>query len=176
MRRLFITVIAFLAISQVSFARDKVFSKNDMVVSAGLGFVNSIHSGNGWKASFPPISLAGEYGIVDNLIDGNASIGIGLNLGYAGMKYKFTSNSYKFSDLILGARGAFHYQFVSTLDTYAGLMLGYDIVSGNRTYASSEFVWGIYIGARYYFNSKFAITAEIGKNVSLFNIGVAYKF
>jgi hypothetical protein len=92
------------------------------------------------------------------------------------MKYKFTSSSYKFNNFILGARGAFHYQFVGNLDTYAGLMLGYDIVSGNKTYAESEFAWGYYIGARYYFNSKFAVMAEIGDNVSLFSIGVAYKF
>jgi hypothetical protein len=80
MRKFFIMIIAFIAISQVSFAQDNVFAKNDIVVSAGLGFVNTIHTGSGWKTSFPPISLAGEYGIVDNLINGKASIGVGLNV------------------------------------------------------------------------------------------------
>jgi hypothetical protein len=171
MNRFFITVIAFFAISQMSFARDKVFVKNDIVASANLGFYNTIRAGHGGSIIVPPISLAGEYGIVDNLINGRASIGAGLNLGCFGTKFS-TGRS---ADLIIAAKGAFHYQFVKKLDTYAGLMLGYDIVSGNSPYAN-RFVWGYYAGARYYFTNKFAVLAEIGDNVALLNVGVAFKF
>ncbi|MDR1129358.1 MAG: porin family protein [Prevotellaceae bacterium] len=178
MRRLFFTVIAVFAVTQASFAQNRVFAKHDKVVNASLGLFNTIHSGSEWKTTFPPISLSGEYGIVDNLINGKASIGAGLYVGYTGMKYDnhTASLSYKSSHFILGARGAFHYQFVDRLDTYAGLILGYDIVGGNRTHDASESVWGLYIGARYYFTDRFAVMAEIGHRVSLLNIGVAFKF
>jgi hypothetical protein len=176
MRKLFVTIVTLFALSQVSFAQDKVFAKDDKVVSASLGFGNTINNGNGWRTTFPPISFAGEYGIVDGLIDGKASIGAGVGFGYAGMKYTYLSNSYRYSNLILGARGAFHYQFIDKLDTYAGLLIGYDIVSGDNNFAVSDYIWGYYVGARYYLTNNWAIMSEIGNNVSWFNIGVAYKF
>jgi hypothetical protein len=171
MKRFFITVIAFFAISQMSFARDKVFVKNDIVTSATLGFYKTIHNGfAGSSVTVPPIALSGDYGVVDNLINGNASIGVGLGLGCFGTKF----NTGRSADLIIAAKGAFHYQFVKKLDTYAGLMLGYDIVTRHSPYPS-QFVWGFYVGGRYYFTDKFAVTVEIGDNVSLLSAGVAFK-
>jgi hypothetical protein len=177
MNKFFVFIIAFFALLQVSYAQDKVFVKGDKVIGASLGFVNTTYTGNGWKNAFPPISFTGEWGIVDELINGKASIGVGAELGFAGIKYAYTNNvSYNYSILILGARGAFHYQFIDKLDTYAGLFLGYDIVSGKKNYAASEFDWDFYVGARYYFTNNFAVTAEIGNNISLLSIGIAYKF
>jgi hypothetical protein len=176
MKKLFVSVIAFVALLQVSYAQDKVFAKDDKVVSASLGFVNTIYTGSGWTITSPPISLTGEYGIVDGLINGKASIGAGIELGYAGMKYSIPSKSYNYSNLILGTKGAFHYQFIDKLDTYASLIIGYDIVSGESNYATSNFIWGCYIGARYYFTHNFAVMTEIGDTFFLLNIGVAYKF
>ncbi|MDR1153358.1 MAG: porin family protein [Bacteroidales bacterium] len=179
MRRLFFLVIAFVAMTQASFAQDRVFAKHDKVVSASLGLFNArIQTGSGWKTALPPILLSGEYGIVDNLINGKAAIGVGLDVGYVGTKYRDASTNkfYKYSNLILDARGAFHYQFVNRLDTYAGLLFGYDIVSGKKRFAESEFVWGYYAGARYYFTDRFAVMAELGSSVALLNVGVAYKF
>ncbi|MDR2026029.1 MAG: hypothetical protein LBQ01_00530 [Prevotellaceae bacterium] len=175
MNKFFVFIIAFFALSQVSYAQDKVFAKGDKVVSAGLGFVNTRYTGNGWRNTFPPISFTGEYGIVDGLIDGKASIGVGAELGFAGVKYVDIA-TYKYSVTKLGARGAFHYQFIDKLDTYAGLFLGYDIVSGNGIHAISEYDYDFYIGARYRFTNDFAFMAEIGSSISLFSIGVAYKF
>jgi hypothetical protein len=173
--------IAFFALCRFSYAQDaQVFAKGDKVVSASLGFINTIHTGTGWKGVALPISLAGEYGIVDGLIDGNASIGVGVDFGYARFKYSFQSSGKqyvnRYSDVILGVRGGFHYQFVDKLDTYAGLLFGYNIVSGESIYASSEPIWGGYVGARYYFSDNFAALAELGNSVALINLGVAYKF
>ncbi|HAH23767.1 MAG TPA: hypothetical protein DCL77_08420, partial [Prolixibacteraceae bacterium] len=90
---------------------------------------------------------------------------------------------WKYSDIIIGARGAVHYQFIDHLDTYAGLMLGYDIVSsktfgtgvfsGNAT--SSGFKFDVFVGGRYYFTDKFAGLVELGSGISYVNIGVAIK-
>jgi hypothetical protein len=172
MNKLFVFIVAFFAM-QISYAQNDIFVKGDKVVGASLGFINTV---SGWKSALPPITLTGEYGIVDGLINGKASIGAGVELGYANLRYTYRSSPYKYSNLLLGARGAFHYQFVDKLDTYVSLLLGYDIVSGESVYAVSDWKWATYIGARYYFSDNLAITAEIGNNISLINIGVAYKF
>jgi hypothetical protein len=175
MNKFFVFIIAFFALSQVSYAQDKVFAKGDKVISASLGFINTAYTGSRWENTFPPISLTGEYGIIDGLIDGKASIGVGAKLGLAGIKY--TDNaSHNYSLLVLGARGAFHYQFIDKLDTYAGFFLGYDIVSGQGSHAVSQFDLDWYIGARYYFTNNFAAMAEIGNKISLLSLGIAYKF
>jgi hypothetical protein len=182
MKKLFVSTIAFFALLHISYAQDKVFVKGDKVVGASLGFVSTTYAGSGWKNTFPPISFTGEYGIVDELINGKASIGVGAELGFAGMKYTTTAlatssvSSYNYSVIRLGARGLFHYQFIDNLDTYVGLFMGYDIVSGKENFATSEYDGDLYVGARYYLTDDIAIMAEIGSNISLFSIGVAYKF
>ena len=177
MSKFFIFIIAFFAIVRVSYAQNDIFVKGDKVISASVGFINTLYTGNGWKNATIPIYLTGEYGVADGLIDGKASIGIGLDLGYAAFKYVYASNlSYRYSNLLLGVRGAFHYQFADNWDTYAGLILGYDVVSGNGNYATSKPYLGGCFGTRYYFSNSFAAMAEIGYDVSLFRVGLAYKF
>jgi hypothetical protein len=173
MNKLLVFIAAFF-VMQVSYAQNDIFVKGDKVVGAGLGFINT--SGSGWKNALPPITLTGEYCVVDGLINGNASIGAGAELSYANLRYTYGSLVYKYSNLLFGARGAFHYQFIDNLDTYVSLLLGYHVVSGERDWAVSDWDWATYIGARYYFSDSFAVTAEIGNSISLINIGVAYKF
>jgi hypothetical protein len=179
MKKLFISIALCFALVSVSSAQD-IFTKGDIVVNAGIGFINMLNTGNGWKTTVSPMMLSGEYGIIDKLINGRASIGAGLNLGYAAQKFDYFANgdnaSYKYSNLALGTRGSFHYQFIDKLDTYTGLMLGYNIVSGEGNHSSSDFLWCYYVGARYYFTKNFAVMAEIGENVALITLGVAFKF
>jgi hypothetical protein len=170
MNKLFVFIVAFFAM-HVSYAQNDVFVKGDKVVGASFGFINTV---NGLRSVLPPVTFTGEYGIVDGLINGKASVGAGAELGYAVLKHHLSPNRY--SNLLIGARGSFHYQFVDNLDTYVSLLLGYDIVSGENAYTASDWGWASYIGARYYFSDSFAVTAEIGNNISLINIGVAYKF
>jgi hypothetical protein len=186
-RKLFITITLCFALVSVTSAQDTsvaqtqdIFAKGDIVVNAGIGFINMLNTGNGWKTTVSPVMLSGEYGIIDKLINGRASIGGGLNLGYSAQKFEYTvagtNTSYKYSNLSLGTRGSFHYQFIDKLDTYVGLMLGYNIVSGNKNYSTSDFLWCSYVGARYYFTKNFAVMSEIGDNIALITIGVAWKF
>jgi hypothetical protein len=168
--------IAFFALCRFSYAQDAtVFAKGDKVVSANVGFINLLYTGSGWNMKVPPISLAGEYCIVDGLINGKASIGAGVDFTHA--QYKYTNSmEYSYSTQILGARGGFHYQFVDNLDTYACLIIGYNIVSGESKYSVSKPIWGTCLGARYYFSNNFAVMGELGDNISLLKLGVAYKF
>ncbi|MBK6966075.1 MAG: hypothetical protein IPH20_19675 [Bacteroidales bacterium] len=61
------------------------------------------------------------------------SIGVGAYLGYTSAKWQYnyfgSDWGYKYSSLIIGARGTFHYPLVEKLDTYTGIMLGVNIVT-----------------------------------------------
>ncbi|MDR0660635.1 MAG: hypothetical protein LBG19_07520 [Prevotellaceae bacterium] len=183
---LLIIVCAFLGIQLAS---AQYFSKGDFVLNAGIGFGNTLHTGSGMKTTVPPISASLEYCIIDNLFDENSSIGIGGVVGYSAQKYKYdfdlSGGKYevKNSDFLLGTRGSFHYQFVDKLDTYASIVLAYDIVSASSSDNSSRhsadagsFFSGVYVGARYYFTQNFAAMAEMGYDIAVFKIGVAVKF
>jgi hypothetical protein len=175
MKRFFVFIIVFFTLFQTSYAQETIFAKGDKVVSANVGFINLLYTGSGWNMRMTPISLAGEYGIVDGLINGKASIGVGVEFTHA--QYKYTHlQEYLYSNLLLETRGGFHYQFVDNLDTYACLIIGYNIVSGESKYSISKPIWGTCLGARYYFSNNFAVIGELGDNISLLKLGVAYKF
>jgi opacity protein-like surface antigen len=181
---------AILAIFAVSFANAQdVFQKDDLVFNAGIGLNNSLYSGTGYKSTLPPISISGEYGVAENLINGdNGSIGVGGYLGYTSAEFKRsvlgTDFGWKYSSLIIGARGAFHYQLVDDLDTYASVMLGYNVVSaksiGEENLAlgkasASAFSSSFFLGARYWFTPGLGAFAELGYGISNVNIGVTFK-
>lgn len=162
------------------------FSKGDKVVNIGIGLGTFGVTGS---TSIPPISASLDYGVKDNLFDEKSSLSVGGYTGYYSSKSSFTSGShnygYKYSYFILGGRAAVHYDFIKKLDTYAGLMLGYNIVKskyyGHEFSGSPKaeniggFTYSGYIGARYYFNQKFAAFLELGYGVSAAEIGVAIK-
>lgn len=162
------------------------FLKGDNVAAFGLGFGGTLYSAGGYSNKIPFMSLTYEHCVKDQLFDDKSSLGIGGILGYTSSKWETMGFGWKYSDVIIGFRGALHYAFVDKLDTYTGLMLGYDILSSktigerhqelNFSASTGGFVWGWYLGARYYFNESFAGFAEIGYGVSVINLGVAMKF
>lgn len=180
-----VLVLVLASITLVS-AQD-VFKKGDMVLNVGIGLGNTLHTGSGYSTVIPPISGSFEYCIKDNLFDSKSSLGVGAYLGYTSSEFKGNTGlgkyKVKYSDIALGVRGALHYQFIPKLDTYAGVTLGYDIVSTSSTgkhtgynISSSAVYFGGFLGARYYFKNNLAVMAELGYDVSVFNIGIAYKF
>ncbi|HEY4612247.1 MAG TPA: hypothetical protein VII11_04635, partial [Bacteroidota bacterium] len=86
-----------------------------------------------------------------------------------------------------GGRGAYHFLDLfkdSKIDSYAGLTVGYNIVSWKEvgtpvgvTYSASGsyLIYGLHAGLRYYFNDKLAVQGEIGYGLGLLNLGIAYK-
>lgn len=72
------------------------------------------------------------------------------------------------------------------MDTYAGAMLGYNIVSskyyGDNEYSSSSkasgsaLTYSVFAGARYYFKDNLAVFAEVGYGIAALELGIAYKF
>ena len=166
-----------------------LFGKGDKVVSLGVG-VGSYLGGSGYKMSVPPIFASYDHCIIDGLINDKASIGVGGYVAYSANKWETSYGNYdygyKYQYMILGARGTFHYQPLNKLDTYAGVMLGYDIVSskyyGDKEYGSlssasgSEFAYSAFVGARYYFSDNFAAFAEAGYGIAALELGISFKF
>lgn len=163
-------------------AQQSTFEKGNQVANLGIGLGNALYSGGGYSSAIPPISLSYEAGIVDGIFD-KGTIGIGGYLGYTSAKYGYFGYEWKYTNIIIGARGALHYPLVDKLDTYAGLMLGYDIVSvkepagfpGGYSALGSGLILPGFVGARYYFNDKFAAFGELGWGIAYLTIGVSLK-
>ncbi|MDR1454335.1 MAG: porin family protein [Tannerella sp.] len=185
MRRLL--CMALVALGCMSVNAQNAFNKGDKVISLGVGLGDFI-GGSGYSTSIPPIALSGEVGIVDGLINDRASIGVGGYVAYLSKKYEqnimSTTLSFDYTYIIFGARGAFHYQFVDKLDTYAGVLLGYnaasvDLSDGDSSYkpdAAGGIAYATYVGAKYYFTPNFAAYAELGYGIAALELGVAIKF
>jgi opacity protein-like surface antigen len=178
-----IAVIVLFSIPAIQ-AQESTFNLGDKVVSAGIGFGTTLYSGTYYSRGVPPISLAYEQAIKDEILE-KGVIGVGGWIGYTSYKYDYLGWGYKYSNFIIGAMGAFHYPLVDKLDTYAGIGLGYNIASAkefgiNTGYdysaSSGGIVFAGMVGARYYFTESFAVYAQAGYGVSYFSIGVSLKF
>ena len=196
MKRLSLLLLALCVMGGAANAQKKpfrdgdVFSKGDVVLNLGIGLGNMVYN-DSYTKKVPPISLSGEYAVTGNLFNnGRGVVGLGAYIGYTGAKYRAFDNldaGWNFNNLVLGVRGALHYQFVNRLDTYLGLFLGYNITmtndygsfpSGLRPSAPAVggFEFAFYVGARYYLTQRFAVFGEVGYGLATVNLGLAYKF
>jgi hypothetical protein len=166
--------------------KSQIFAEGDRVANLGVGLLD--FSGSGYSFSVP-ISASVEWSVKEHLFDENSSLGFGGLAGYYANKYTVkTANDgnygWNYSHFLLGARGLLHYQFIDDLDTYAGLMLGWDIVSSSSFGTNSAgsknsaggFVPGLFIGGRYYFARNFSAFAELGYGISALQLGISFKF
>lgn len=183
MKKYFLSLIAMAFFALPSQAQN-TFVKGDKVVNLAIGLGNRLYSGNSYSSITPAISGSFEVGVIDELFDENSSLGVGGYVGYTSATYTYGSGyGWKYSDIIIGARGSVHYQLVDNLDSYAGVMLGYDIVSA-KTFGTTVFDGGatasgvdfaLYVGGRYYFTEKIAALLELGYGIAYLNLGVAIK-
>ena len=184
MKKLFLLFVAVVfALTQVS-AQESTFVKGDKVLNLTVGFGSGLYTGGGYTTSVPPLSASFEVGVKDGIID-KGSIGVGGLIAYGAHKWEYAGWGWKYSNLIIGARGTFHYPLVKKLDTYTGLVLGYNIVTAkefgtNPIYDYSSQASGLayawFVGARYYFTEKFAAVGELGVGITYLNLGIALKF
>ncbi len=184
MKKLFLlfVLVSFLLVELP--AQDPAFVKGEKVLNLTLGLGNNLYSGTYYKNQIPPLSASMEIGVVDEIAE-KGVIGVGPYLGYSSFKYEYSNWGWKYSNLIIGARGNFHYPLVDKLDTYTGLLLGYNIASSKEfgssnqgqeySYSAGGITWAGYIGGRYYFKDNFAVMAELGYGIAYLNVGVALK-
>ncbi len=188
MKRKLLTIALALAFSIAAWSQESIFQNGDKVVNFGIGFGSTLYSGSFYNSSVPPLSASFEMGIQDGILE-KGVLGVGGYLGYSAYKWENTylggAYGWKYSNIILGARGVFHYPLVDELDTYTGLLLGVQIISSKET---GDFPSGInynsqsggltaawFAGARYYFSDNFGAFLELGYGISYLTLGVSLQ-
>lgn len=182
MKKIIASLMIFAAFSTVSYAQ--VFDKGAKFLHVGIG-VGSPYAYSGSSVSLPPVHASFEVGITEK-------IGLGGLIGYTASKWdqNFFGDAYswKFTYLILGARGAYHFIDNDKADVYGGVMLGYNVASA--TFESSDpdlealvsepsvggVAFGGFVGARYMFKENIGGFAELGYNISYLSVGATFKF
>ncbi len=170
MKKLF-SIIAVMICIQVSAQFEAGSQRLHLGVGIGSGYV-----GSGLKMGVPPVHASYEYGISDK-------IGVGGLIGYtsASADLAFFGEA-KYSYLIIGARGNYHFLNTSQYDVYAGAMLGFNRASvsfenegglfGIEPEAESGVIFGAYVGGRYNISEKFTAFAEVGYSIAWVSVGV----
>jgi len=187
-KTLYLSVAMILFSAVYTSAQESTFNQNDNVVNLGIGFGGNLYSGTWYRDSeysrMPVITLSYERCVVGNLFNEQSAIGIGGLLGYTSAKYGNKAYGWTSTDIMIGARGAFHYAFVDKLDTYAGIMAGYNVNSrkwhgtwdDSIKSTSSGLTYTAFAGARYYFANAIAVFAELGYGYNVINAGISVKF
>jgi hypothetical protein len=167
--------VFLIALLGFSFNANAQYEKGQKDLNIGVGLLSTFGVG---KAQLPPVSAALDFGITDN-------ISLGGYIGYSMFKEEFAALNYtwKYSYLIIGARGAYHFDLLDNMDTYAGLLLAYNLAkveldgSSNLPEPSAGGIaYSAFLGARYHFNDSFGIFGELGYGISVLNIGLTVKF
>jgi hypothetical protein len=184
MKKLILLFVAIAFSLTQLLAQESTFVKGDKVLNLGIGIGSGYYSGSYYKTTVPPISASFEVAVKDGVLE-KGSIGVGGYVAYAAHKWEYLGWGWKYTNIIIGARGTFHYPLVNKLDTYTGLVLGYNI-SNSKEYGtptgfdynatSSGLIYAWVVGGRYYFSDKFAAFAELGVGIVYLNLGVALKF
>jgi len=188
MKKLFfglsVLCLTFFTTQTISAQNPTFNTKGDQLGGVTLGF-GGYYSGSYYSqvSRTPFIAFYYENCIMENLFDENSSLGLGGMLGHTSVRNSDPTIGFKANSFILGFRGILHYAFVSKLDTYGGLMLGYNFASWKwedknsslRANSSGGFDFSLFVGARYYFTDTFAVLAELGIAVPI-NLGVSIKF
>lgn len=158
------------------------FQKGSKVGQLGIGVgLAGIYG----TSSVPPISAGFQFGIENKISVGGivayASSTEDWGGGWFGEEW-----SWKYTYFLIGARGEYHFlEDVQNLDGYAGLTVGYNIVSvttpsgylGHDYSASGSYaVIGVHGGVRYFFTPNFAVFGELGYGLGILTAGIAYKF
>jgi hypothetical protein len=190
MKKLMITAIAFLVLGIGSTnAQESTFNKGDKVFNASIGLGSVLYNGLGYSTTIPPISGSLELGVKENFIMDDLTLGIGGYVGFSKYQYRWSSAynwGWDYTNFIIGGRAAVHYPLIDKLDTYAGILMGINLVS-SKEYGTNTLgyqltnntgggiAWSTYIGGRYYFTDRIAALGELGYGISYLNIGVSFK-
>ncbi len=165
--------------------KSQLFSVGDKDVNLGIGF--GTHWGGYGTVGIPPISISFDYGFKDDI--GPGVLGIGGFLGFATSKYKYTypggDYGWKYSNILVGARGTYHMEFIDKLDTYAGIILGIRYTSAKEygdwygtSLTSNAGVYpefGFFVGGKYFLNDNLALFGELGYSIAYITVGATFR-
>ncbi len=163
MKKIIIAIAMFAGISSVN---AQSFNEGTSVLQAGIGFGGAFGT---------PITLGYEYGVTEK-------IGVGLSVGYGSKTQSFFGGDYKYTNILVGLKGNYHFYTTDVVDVYGGAILGYNNQSVTTTFtgpgaqvAASKVLLGAQLGGRYYFTESLGAFAELGFGLANFNVGLAYK-
>lgn len=169
-------------------ASDGAFGVGTNALNIGIGLGNRYSYGTsffgGSSSVSPALSLSFEHGVIPL---GPGVLGVGVFAGYQGATYNFGGGGgkWKYSDIIVTLRGAFHYPVSEQLDAYGGVGLGVrhagvdfegNSLFGNNVVSTNEFASGLFAGARYFFSDALGAFAEVGYDQTFLKVGLALKF
>ncbi|MEZ4800516.1 MAG: outer membrane beta-barrel protein [Flavobacteriales bacterium] len=172
---LFMLIAAFVSTAAFS----QTFEQGSNRLHLGVGF-GSAYAISGATSYTPPIHLSFEHGISEK-------IGVGALIGYTGAKTTVPFfGDIKYSYIIVGARGQYHFLSEDKYDVYGGAMLGYNIASvkwdnnttstfGVEPTAASSVAFGAFVGGRYNFSEKLAVFGELGYSIAWISAGICFN-
>ena len=166
---------------------DEPFGVGTNALNLGIGLGNRYGYGTaffgGSSSISPAISLSYERGFMQL---GPGVLGLGAFVGYQGASYDLGGgDKWKYTDLIVTLRGAFHYPVTPQFDAYGGLGLGVrhagasyegNGYSGISSSSTNEFASGLFVGGRYFFTPSIGAFAELGYDQTFLKIGLSAKF
>lgn len=177
------TIFILLAIAIASAVHAQPFQNGTTAANVGIGIGTGL---GGLGTARPAISVSLDHGLWK--VGGPGVISLGGYVGNTGYKYTSAGYTSKWNYIIIGARGAYHYngfEDLPNLDLYGGAMLGYNIVKYshdgddaglyNNNYGSGIGLSG-FLGSRWLFNERIGAFAELGYGVSVLNVGATFKF
>ncbi|MDC7221125.1 MAG: hypothetical protein PQJ59_14410 [Spirochaetales bacterium] len=156
------------------------FQEGDIAIQAGIGLLAGFYG----DTTIPPISVSVDYAqpIADLPFSFGGIVAYAKSEDdYSYFGYNWT---YEYSYILIGGRAAYHVDFgVDNLDTYAGVLLGFNIVNssvsgdswGSSSADSSYMLYGAYAGARYFFTDNIAAFGEVGYGMGLITLGATFK-
>ncbi len=170
-----------LAAAMLFFSNDKANAQyggqGQIDVNVGIGVASYLSSGA--TSSLMPIGVSAEYGINDN-------VSVGGFLGYSSADYDYGFWKVGYSYTLIGARAAYHKEFVDNFDTYGGILIGYNMINANMdpdpgppfnsVLTQSYLLYGGFIGARYHFTDMIGAHLELGYGIAAVQLGLSLKF
>ena len=188
MKKFIIMLTVLVLTSMAGFTQ--AFEKGSQAINLGIGFGNTDYTGSKYYGFFPSVSGSYEYGIVavpmGSRLTGIVSVGGYVGWSTSNYKENWEDYYYRYSTVIIAVRGNYHFIFHDKFDPYAGIWVGGRIHGGqwkgNKNHpdnwepAKSSPAAGAYIGARWFYNENIAVYSELGYLISVFNVGVTFKF
>lgn len=178
MKKIIFTIAIALGLS----ASAQTYDEGDNLLNIGIGLGSAFRTGT---STLPPFSVSFEHGFTDKISAGGI-------LAYMGSKEEVsvftTTYTFKYSYIIFGARGSYHFYNTDKLDAYGGAMLGYVVgnskveVDGPSGFFTPQpasvggVAYGFHLGGRYYFSDKMGAFAELGYGLAILNVGITAKF
>lgn len=181
----FITILfALLILSSTESFSKGPYSKDRSDLNIGIGIGSTLYG----DETIPPISASYEIGFPGQPNEITDKISVGGYVGFARTEYDWWWGTWAYTHVIVGAKGSYHFYNEGDIDAYAGLIIGYQVLSSSYTSkagyedyepVSSEnggLTYSGFVGARYYFSPTFGVFGELGYGISYLNIGITMKF